>query len=531
MPSLRQNPAFAIVERELAAGLELVRQRRRSESLAHFEKAVRHLGKWPELAAEVARQLIQVCDRAPRDPVYRHLLGAAYFFGRDFRSAEAELRKASALAPANAAILCMLGDTLMRLGQTDAALTSYRDAVAANPKGQEARTRLAGLLAYRGEKGEAREIYQGLINDGARDPLVYAGLIESSNYAGIDTDPMEYSAAIALAEDPSLPPAMRRMLYFSAAKIDRARKRRDLEFSHYVRGKDHYSYRFDLSYFSELTAALKDAVTPEFYAERSNFADPTTRPIFIFGMPRSGTTLTEQILGAHPSVAAGGELTFFRESIFRLGLAAQPSERSLPLERITERIRSIGRAEARDIASKYKNELQSKGAGKVRVTDKMPENFLHLWLITLLFPKSTYIHCTRNPIATCFSCFTTDLTDAHAYTRDLETLGAYYRGYNDLMRHWAKVLPVSIVENSYEDLVRSPESSVRRLVDAVHLAWDPACLAFHQSERIARTASYAAVREPIHPRSLDTWRDYEEYLGPLKVALGTEDAGPEKPAA
>jgi hypothetical protein len=123
-------------------------------------------------------------------------------------------------------------------------------------------------------------------------------------------------------------------------------------------------------------------------------------------------------------------------------------------------------------------------------------------------------------MATCFSCFTTDLGDAHSYTQDLPTLAGYYRLYEDLMRHWRWALPVKIAEHRYEDLVLEPEASARRLVEAAEIPWDPAVLSFHQSDRVARTASYAAVREPIHPRSLEKWREYEHYLGPLKEALG-----------
>lgn len=323
---------------------------------------------------------------------------------------------------------------------------------------------------------------------------------------------------------------MRRMLHFSAAKVDRARKRRDLEFAHYVRGKEHYPYTFDLTYFSEVAAALKEAITPQFYAERATYADRTTRPVLIFGMPRSGTTLTEEIVAAHPSVAAGGELTFFSETISHLGFGAQRSDRSLTPERFSGRLQSFDLAEARGIAARYDNELQARSNGRIRVTDKMPENFLHLWLIALLFPRATFIHCTRDPMATCFSCFTTDLTDAHSYTRDFPTLAGYYRIYEDLMRHWTKVLPIAIVENRYEKLVTEPESTVRKLLEAARIPWDPACLSFHQSDRVARTASYAAVREPIHSRNVETWRAYEDYLGPLKAALGIENSDLRKAA-
>ena len=509
----------AIARNELARASDLWKRNQRPQALNHYKAAVQIAAGNHGLLALVARELERQCKRFPREPVFRHLLGALWFFTREFRQAEVHLRQAAKLAPRDIPILSMLGDTLVHRGETDEALAVFRRAVAASPANHEARLRLAGLLAYRGEKLEARDLYRQLVADGAQDPLAYAGLIEVSDYAGTTDDPIEYSAAISLAENHNLPAALRRMLHFSAAKVDRARGRLDREFAHYVQGKAHFPRRFDLSYFSDVVGALKDAITPQFYAERATFGDPSTLPIVIFGMPRSGTTLTEQILGAHRDVAAGGELTFFQGAVAQLGLTPQPSTQSVPPERLAARLASLDISEAKRIASQYLGELRSHGVGQIRVTDKMPQNFLHLWLIALLFPDATYIHCVRDPMATCFSCFTTDLTDAHAYTRDLATLGAYYNLYADLMRHWRQVLPISMMENRYEDLVSDPEPSVRRLVEAARLPWDPDCLLFHQSTRVARTASYAAVRQPINSGRLDAWKAYASHLEALKVAL------------
>ena len=185
---------------------------------------------------------------------------------------------------------------------------------------------------------------------------------------------------------------MRRMLHFSAAKIDRARNRRDEEFAHYGRAKEHFPYRFDLSYFSELIAALKEAITPEFYAERATHSDKSRRPVFIFGMPRSGTTLTEQILSAHPSVAAAGELTFFTDAARQLGLALAEIGRKASRSSVSPSACARSTSPTpRNLPAKYSEQLQWRGGGKIRVTDKMPGNFLHLWLIALLF-RRCWIH-------------------------------------------------------------------------------------------------------------------------------------------
>ncbi len=521
------------VARELEAALQSGKLNRPAEAVAHYQQALERSRLDPAAYADVVKHLSRSAQKYPRDAAYRHLLGAAHFFGRDLRNAEIHLRKAAELAPGNASILRMLGDCLMQAGKPDGALSSYRNAVKLAPGDRDARLRLAGLLAYIGAREEARGLYQRLIDDGARDPLAYSGLIEVSDYSEATAEPPEYSAAISLAENPALPPALRRMLHFSAAKIDRARKRRDLEFAHYFRAKQFFPYRFDVEYFSDLVAALKEATSPEFFSERTALSDNSQRPVFIFGMPRSGTTLTEQILAAHPGVAAGGELTFFTEAAKSLGIAPRRSEGSLPLERIAERLRSIDIADTKLLAAKYGEQLQQRGPGRMRVTDKMPGNFLHLWLIALVFRDAGYIHCTRDPLATCFSCFTTDLGDAHAYTQDFVTLARYYRIYQDLMRHWIKVLPVRIFESPYEALVTQPESAVRGLLAAVRLDWDPACLTFHESHRLAQTASYAAVREPIHPRKLENWRGYESEIAALRSALelqGDETGNPARPA-
>jgi tetratricopeptide (TPR) repeat protein len=508
-----------LVETEIASAPRSEKGGRPTEALAHYRNALTQAGTDPMLFSATVVQVARAVQRAPKDAALRHLLGTALLFERDTRGAEGHLRRAATLAPRSTPILCTLGDCLMQGGKPEEALAAYRKAVSLAPEDKDARLRLAGLLAYSGERAEARDLYLRLINEGARDPLAYSGLIEVSDYSGAETEPPEYSTAVSLAESPKYPPAMRRMLHFSAARIDRQRKRRDQEFEHYRRAKEHFPHPFDLKYFSELVAMLKEAITPAFYAERSAFSDKSKRPIFIFGMPRSGTTLTEQILASHPSVAAAGELTFFTEAARDLGLAPRKTGKSLPLERISARLNSLDMTYTKRLATKYSEQLQWRGGGKIRVTDKMPGNFLHLWLIALVFREAGYIHCTRDPLATCFSCYTTDLGDAHAYTADFSTLAGYYRLYADLMAHWSKVLPVAMFESRYEDLVLDPESAVRRLLDAVGLPWDPNCLSFHESHRLARTASYAALREPNHPRNHDKWRAYEPYLAPLKTAL------------
>jgi hypothetical protein len=379
--------------------------------------------------------------------------------------------------------------------------------------------RLAGLLAYKGAREEARQAYRSLLDEGVKHPLVYAGFIETSDYSGTTTKPPEYAAAAELAANSSVPAPVRRMLHFAIARIDRAQNNCEAEFEHYRSAKGLFLNRFDLAYFSETVAALKQTLTPGFFAERREFGDRSERPLFVFGMPRSGTTLTEQILSTHPLVSGAGELRFFSRAARALGVTERQTDTNLAPQAIAERLRSLDAVAAKRLRAGYLDQLQHLGAGKARVTDKMPHNFLHLWLIALLFPRASYVHCTRDPLSTCFSCFTTDLGDAHSYTSDFDTLSGYYRIYKDLMQHWASVLPIRTLESRYEDLVANPEAAVRRILEAARLPWHDGCLSFYKQDRLAQTASYAQIRKPLHAESLERWRAYEGQVKPLREAL------------
>jgi hypothetical protein len=231
-------------------------------------------------------------------------------------------------------------------------------------------------------------------------------------------------------------------------------------------------------------------------------------------MVRSGTTLTEQIISRHPRATGGGEL----RDIFRLAL-------SLGLDNsgreYTKRLLKLTPSEAKELANRYLAALERISADADRIVDKMPQNFLHLGLIALLFPKARIVHCRRDPLDNCLSCFTMHLKDhAHGYTADLTTLGLYYREYANLMSYWREVLPMPIYDLSYEALVEEPERETRRLIDFIGLPWDDACLSPQESALPVRTLSRMQVRQPIYKTSVQRWRRYERHLGPLKEALG-----------
>ena len=231
------------------------------------------------------------------------------------------------------------------------------------------------------------------------------------------------------------------------------------------------------------------------------------------GMPRSGTTLIEQIMASHPQVHGAGELNL----IHRMA-----SEFPSLLGSATPYPQCIAQATAQKlerIAQTYLGELQKRGGKASRVTDKAPINFLHLGLIDLLFPGARVIHCARDPLDTCLSCYFQPFSGEYSFTYDLGHLGAYYRLYENLMVHWRQILRVPVFEVRYEELVADQERMIRALIEFCGLPWDDRCLKFYETERTVATASFDQVRKPIYAGSVGRWRRYEAYLEPLISAL------------
>jgi hypothetical protein len=274
--------------------------------------------------------------------------------------------------------------------------------------------------------------------------------------------------------------------------------------------------RFDLDGRLAVYEALKRLFTPSFMAEREGFGLSDERPVFVIGMPRSGTTLTEQILASHGAVRGLGELQDMPRLSRRIGggLENPPGFASALPVLLAE--------ESRRLADIYLDAYRGTDGGALRIVDKRPHNYELLGLIALLFPRARIIRCRRNAMDNCLSMYMQFFSEGHSYNRDLGMLGQYYRAYEDLMGHWRAVLPLPVHECVYEDLVVDLEGSARRLIGFLGLDWDPNCLRFHEQERQVRTPSVWQVRQPMYNSSVERWRRYEQHLGPLKAALGVD---------
>ncbi len=437
----------------------------------------------------------------------------------DNRAAAEGYRRALAVAPDYADAHYNLSVALTALGELDAAEASCRAALALQPDRAEAHNNLGTILKFLGRLEAAKAAYRRALEHksdlvAARDNL--------AEFEGADADTID--VLTALEADDSLPAGDAIRVRFGLARHHADAGDHARAFQYYRNGNEmrareagRHGRVFDRAAFDALADRSIALFTPEFFAARGAQGAPSGRPVFIVGMPRSGTTLVEQILASHRAVFGAGELD--------------------AIEAMTHQLSSVGRAAAaypdtvagldaaarRRLGGAYLERLAMLDANAARVTDKMPANFRHLGLIALLLPGARIVHCRRNPLDVCLSCYVQNFTQGNEFSDDLGDIAVYYRAYRRLIDHWRRVLPVPMLDVRYEELVADQAAVSRRIVDFVGLEWDPACLEFHANRRAVRTSSALQVRRPIYRDSIERWRAYEDELRPLIEALG--DAG------
>ena len=276
-------------------------------------------------------------------------------------------------------------------------------------------------------------------------------------------------------------------------------------------------YRFNRERHVIALQKVKDHFPAALFERFAGAGSTSERPVFVVGMPRSGTTLVEQIIASHPSVHGADELTMIQQCTDRLA-AEFGSERPYP-----ECIGDIDAATIARFADEYLAHLRTHSTSALRVTDKMPANFWHLGFIALLFPHARVVHCRRDARDVCVSNYFQQYAQAHHYTYKLADLGLYYSSYRSLMRHWRSVLPLRMYEIDYERLVEDQETQSKKLIEYCGLEWDERCLEFHKTRRTVFTASHWQVRQPMYRRSSQRWKHYESHMGELFEALEVDE--------
>src|SRR5882724_3586795 len=379
-----------------------------------------------------------------------------------------------------------------------------RKTVAHDPANAMAHDLLGNLLSEFGRFDEARECFQRAI---AIAPLLSGSYYELSRCRPVTSDDGLLQQMEAALETPRLEAAQRQRIHLAIGKAaqdigDYALAMQNFDAADAVR-RDLAS--FDSTAFTREVDRLIERCTPEFIACASELGSSDAKPVLIIGMPRSGTTLVEQIISMHPEVGAGGELNFWNErGATWHSDGASGNEKPFLTEATADYLNTL-----REIARKAS-----------RVTDKMPFNFLWAGLIHLAFPHATIIHCRRVAVDTALSIHQTYFHPSLAFPTGGDELVAYFRSYQRIIEHWRKVLPADrFIEVDYEDLTREPEPVIRRLIAACGLAWNDACLRPERNPRAVKTPSKWQTRQPIYRGSVERWRRYEPWLGPLRTLL------------
>jgi tetratricopeptide (TPR) repeat protein len=519
--ALRRQPGFA--EAHNALGIALRLSNRHEEALAHYAEALaikpdyaevenniglalQALGRATEAIAHYARAVAIKPDYAEAE----NNLGAALRAVHRFEDAAAHYRRALTIRPDSAAAHNNLGAALQLLGHHDEALAEADAALVLAPEFAEAHHGRGTALRTLGRLGDARRALERAIALAPRKAEFYRSLAEAKRFT--EGDP--HRAMIeALARDVAALPEEEQMhLHFALGKVYDDLEQHERAFSHLVEGNA--LKRRQTIYDEDAVLARLDRTralfSPEVVRERAGQGDPSPLPIFILGMPRSGTTLVEQVLASHPEVYGAGELSDFERAVAALGGAdGAPSD--------------IGGGELLRIGAGYMARVRALAPEARRITDKMPGNFRFAGLIHLALPNARLIHLRRDPIDTCLSCFSILFGGDQPFTYDLAELGRYYRAYQRLMEHWRRVLPSGIMlEVEYEALVGDFEPQARRIVAHCGLDWEAACLDFYKTPRPVHTASAVQVRQPIYLSSVGRWRPSGETLRPLLDALAAD---------
>ncbi len=436
----------------------------------------------------------------------------------EFNAALANFDRALALAAPTleqqATVSLPRADALMRLGRADEALAATEKAIAEWPHNVDA-WHVHGLaLRYLGRLEEARAAFSEGLRLDPNCSALHHDLALSKRFA---PDDPQIDHMRRLAEAPAASADDELHLRFALGKAADDLGDPDSAFASWARANalERQANGYDESATLGRLTRTRDQFSRSYIAERRGGGLRGARPIFVFGLPRSGTTLIEQILASHSETFGAGETDDFARVVSHITVDGVGG---FPFPDVAARLSARDTAVIGEAYMRFVSARDSRG---LRPIDKTTNNYLFAGLIALAVPDARFVHTRRNAADCCLSCFSKKFTGVHGYTNDLADLGRYYRAYHALMAHWRDALPDGVmIDVDYESLVADQEGETRRLLAHCDLPFDPRCLEFYKTERQVQTASASQVREPIYRRAIERWRPYEPYLGPLLEELG-----------
>ncbi len=480
--AIELRPALAAAH--LSLGLIFQEQRRFEEAAGEFKQAAIYDPNNPDVHGRLAMTLADL---------------------KRIDEAQRALDRAVMLAPDSARTHEARGTVLLRSGEGAKAVESFQRAIEIAPESLSSWINLGQALRQVGRFEEATRCAAEIL--ALRPGAAEAYTILSGVGAGADAGLIAKLAQCL--EDPRISISDRAELGFALGKILDEADRFDEAFEQYARAnaltldiRRAAGERYSSDVFGREVDELTEASTVEFFDRSRDWGERSELPVFVVGMPRSGTTLVEQIAASHPEVCGAGEL----KDIGNIAASLDHVQ--------------IGADAIRNAARKQLDRLRAIGGTASRVIDKMPANIMHLGLIAMLFPSARIILCRRDPRDTCLSCFFQRFGAGNLFAFELRDCGRHHVHTDRLIAHWLKVLPVRMLEVRYEELVANLEGQSQRIIEFLGLPWNPACLEFHKTERTVQTASAWQVRQPIYTRSVGRWKNYEKHLPAMMEGLG-----------
>jgi tetratricopeptide (TPR) repeat protein len=414
----------------------------------------------------------------------------------------------------NAAAYTLMGQIDHELDLYADALKNFERALEIEPDHAEARNFYGIALKSLGRIDEAREQFERMLEKNPKAQGAYSNIADLIKFDDKPELVEQMEKIFKEAEDPDSDRYMG--LHFAIGKAYADVGRHEESFEHISKGASQKRARlnYEEAEVSGFFEQIKSTFDADYFKSPAFEGVDSELPVFVIGMPRSGSTLVEQIISSHPKAFGAGEIKTFSHALGSL------RSRYPALPKYPALLHKMKPDHFRGVADHYLKFIQSQITDEIRVTDKLLTNYYFVGILLTLFPKARFVHTKRNPIDTCLSAYTKLFKDDMPHSYDLGELGRYYRMYEDLMAHWHKVLPKGVlVDAVYEDVVADTEKQAKRLVAHCGLEWDDACLAFHKSSRPVKTASVAQVRKPVYTSSVERWRRYESQLQPLIEAL------------
>jgi tetratricopeptide (TPR) repeat protein len=494
--------------------VEVLQRQTPGTAIATFEQELRQALALRQRGLSREAEIVYhgILRDAPDCFVALHELGAMRLQQGDPAMARTLIERAIAANPQSAQAYNNLGTAFQSQNRQEESIEPYRRAIAIDPNFADAHNNLGIALKVVGSIAEAIGHLEGAVALAPGRPELYRNLFETRRVER--GDPQIAGIEKLAREMDKLAPEQQVQLHFALGKMYSDLGLNQESFSHFLAGNalKRRQIVYDEGNTMRGFERTRQVFSVELMRARRGGGDASQTPVFVFGMPRSGTSLIEQILASHPRVFGAGELIDFEA--LALGVHPPPAG-PLAFPEVVNRTPLEGFAE---LGRTYAERARARGNGAARVIDKMPANFRYAGLIHLALPEARLIHVRRDPVDTCLSCFSILFSGSQPHSYDLGELGRYYAAYARLMEHWRSVIPAgAMIEVRYEDVVADIEGQARRMIAHCGLEWDDACLSFHETRRAVRTASAVQVRQPLFRSA--RWRPSEQLLGPLLEGL------------